>query len=312
MSPKDHLVQAEEGVQFLQPNGLTKNGDPDELTKAKSASINTKSQQNGCARCCVCSWKCCGIATLVIFIIIGAVVVGGYLYLRSFLGGRVNTEDNEMWEEKLSDTSGDFTIAGEFELTSVTPSYEDYLKCFGMPSFIVSLVMSSEEAMKIEDHANGTITLHTITAFDNKQLVFEEGKEVIFPWGRGRGFMHTVMSRPEPKTLFFNSREPEKEWDLTSELVFTKYGMINTRVFVNDNITAKKYYKRMGVELDASNPDMSTLMPPEESVIKIGSDDEYDDNENPFAIIDEDDNDDFEMTDEDWNEFSDDPFFDDR
>ena len=50
-----------------------------------------------------------------------------------------------------------------FELTSVTPSYEDYLKCFGMPSFIVSLVMSSEEAMKIEDHANGTITLHTIT-----------------------------------------------------------------------------------------------------------------------------------------------------
>ena len=32
-----------------------------------------------------------------------------------------------------------------------------------MPSFIVSLVMSSEEAMKIEDHANGTITLHTIT-----------------------------------------------------------------------------------------------------------------------------------------------------
>ena len=66
---------------------------------------------------------------------------------------------------------------------------------------------------------------------------------MIFPWGRGRGFMHTVMSRPEPKTLFFNSREPEKEWDLTSELVFTKYGMINTRVFVNDNITAKKYYK---------------------------------------------------------------------
>ena len=71
-------------------------------------------------------------------------------------------------------------------------------------------------------------------------------------------------------------------------------------------------FQRMGVELDASNPDMSTLMPPEESVIKIGSDDDYDDDENPFAIIDEDDNDDFEMTDEDWNEFSDDPFFDDR
>ena len=71
----------------------------------------------------------------------------------------------------------------------------------------------------------------------------DEGKEFRFPWGRGKGVMHNTMVRPKPNVLFFSAWEPVKLWNLTSEMVFTKYGMINTRRFVNENVTAKKYYQ---------------------------------------------------------------------
>ena len=149
-------------------------------------------------------------------------------------------------------------------LTSVTPSYRDYLNCFGMPGFVVSLIMGAGENIKVQDHSNGSITIETITgtfldiiyfaaaikyslhyysAFETRKLTVDEGKEFRFPWGRGKGVMHNTMVRPKPNVLFFSAWEPVKLWNLTSEMVFTKYGMINTRRFVNENVTAKKYYQ---------------------------------------------------------------------
>ena len=62
------------------------------------------------------------------------------------------------------------------------------------------------------------------------------------------------------------------------------------------------------MEIDASDPDSSTLEP-DEDVIKVDSGDFGDEDESPFTDFDGDSSD-FQMTDDDWNDFGDDPFFD--
>ena len=41
-------------------------------------------------------------------------------------------------------------------MTSVTPSYKKYLMHFGMPRFVVPVVMSSRESLSVTDFGNGT------------------------------------------------------------------------------------------------------------------------------------------------------------
>ena len=101
MSPKDPLQSSEEGVSFIQPNGKAVGGD-DKKDKNKSAQDG---QNKGCCSKC-CSWKCCGIATLIVFVILGATVLGLYLWYRSLTGNGPSMGDNEEWEMKLGDTSG--------------------------------------------------------------------------------------------------------------------------------------------------------------------------------------------------------------
>ena len=72
-----------------------------------------QSSQGCCAKCC--GWKCCGIVTLVIVIILGAALLGGYLWFRSRLGEAPSTEDAQLWEEKLGgqQAGGAGSITGE-------------------------------------------------------------------------------------------------------------------------------------------------------------------------------------------------------
>ena len=66
------------------------------------------------------------------------------------------------------------------------------------------------------------------------------------------------------------------------------------------------------MEIDSSDPESATLDPDEE-VIAIDFGDGLDDGESPFEDIDGEDGADemFKMTDDDWDDFSNDDFFDD-
>ena len=50
-----------------------------------------------------------------------------------------------------------------FELTSVTPSYKQYLMKLGMPAFIVPFVMSSRESLSITDNGDGSFRTRLVT-----------------------------------------------------------------------------------------------------------------------------------------------------
>ena len=56
-------------------------------------------------------------------------------------------------------------------MTSLSDNYKDYLGNFGMPWFVISLVMSSSETITIKDFKNGTFSLHTETGW-LKQFLF--------------------------------------------------------------------------------------------------------------------------------------------
>ena len=83
--------------------------------KAENKSAQEGGQNKGCCNKC-CSWKCCGIATLIVFVILGATVLGLYFWYRSLTGNGPSTGDNEEWEMKLMGDAGDpgiSSITGE-------------------------------------------------------------------------------------------------------------------------------------------------------------------------------------------------------
>ena len=63
-------------------------------------------------------------------------------------------------------------------------------------------------------------------------VTFKLDEEYTFSYFFNQGLMHNRCSRPKPNVLFIDSFEPKKLWNLTSEMVFTKYGMINTQTIV--------------------------------------------------------------------------------
>ena len=71
--------------------------------------------------------------------------------------------------------------------------------------------------------------------------------------------MQNYCTRPKPHILLIKSHEPSKKWNLTSEMVFTKYGMINTQYFVQDQLKATKYYTKV-MKYDKQPTDIGQLV----------------------------------------------------
>jgi len=140
-----------------------------------------------------------------------------------------------------------FSLYLRFELTSVTPSYKKYLMHIGMPRFVVPVVMSSRETLSVKDLGDDTFRTKLSTAFEVIDVTFKLEEEYTFSYFFNQGLMHNRCTRPKPNVLFVNSFEPSKMWNLTSEMVFTKYGMINTQTIVQEQISATKFYTKVVV-----------------------------------------------------------------
>ena len=86
---------------------------------------------------------------------------------------------------------------------------------------------------------------HYLAAFDEIDVEFRLDEPYEFRYFFKSGKMQNYCTRPKPHILLVQSYEPSKKWNLTQEMVFTKYGMINTQSFVQGNSKAKKYYTQV-------------------------------------------------------------------
>ena len=84
-----------------------------------------------------------------------------------------------------------------------------------------------------------------LAAFDEIDVEFRLNDDYEFSYFFKLGTMQNYCTRPKPHILLIKSYEPSKKWNLTQEMVFTKYGMINTQSFVQGNSKAKKYYTQV-------------------------------------------------------------------
>lgn len=115
----------------------------------------SKETSEGCCKSCKCTWKLCGIITGVIILIVVIAILAVYFYYKKMMDdasvGGASSEDSDVWAERLGNVNaGDVTsIAGTYKLVSYTPNYEKYLSSFGMPSFIVGMLLKARESVTI-------------------------------------------------------------------------------------------------------------------------------------------------------------------
>jgi len=318
-----NIGDAEEGMHFLPPNGADKSLPlnptflpAESSSKSHQQNTNSSPRRKWC-RCCTC--KCCGLTCLAIFIVIGAIMLGLYLTFKAKMDaakvGGASSENSDLWESTLSGAgTNNFTATGEYQLVSYSPTYREYLLAFGIPSFVIGFILEAKETMDIKALTDGRYALTTETAFSTNVIEFEIGKEFELPWGRNQGVMHSTCEKTGPNTWFFHSQELEKGWNVTSELKFFDFGIVNTRTFLNSNITCKKYYKRLGVDValggggSSEGATGSPMFGADADVIVLNNDEEATE-ESPFADDSEDDL--FANDNDDDDMFANDPFFDD-
>ena len=113
-------------------NGKHKYGDEPEdgYWLSRNCSCSCKEGQRRCC-CCKCSWTCAAIVCVVIVVVVGAVIGGGYAYMRSRLTGTASSEDSAEWEAKLSsaaasDEAMDFGTKGATSI--MAGKYKDELE----------------------------------------------------------------------------------------------------------------------------------------------------------------------------------------
>jgi len=274
---------------------------------AKRGASDSKSACCG-KKCCCCtiSWKCCGITSAVILVIIGAIIGGGFLYLhilKSRLTGTASSENAAEWESFLTKTdssgsegnNGDL-ITGDYVLVSYDENYPELLKAYGIPSFIVPFILGSSETIHLTRNGDRFKMVTETENYPKKEVNFKIGQLFEKEWGqKKKGIMHSNCTLPEPNKLFCSFEERKKGWMLTEEISFSKGGFINNCHFLTRNVKTKRFYQRQGISLndfglDSKTSNLTLIVPPSEE-------EDY-----PFAKNDdEDDFGDFESIDSDFD-----------
>jgi len=233
---------------------------------ASEAKRGASDSQSACCgkKCCCCtiSWKCCGITSAVILVIVGAIIGGGFLYLhilRSRLTGTASSEHAEEWETFLKGSAnssgsagnnGDL-ITGEYVLVSYDENYPELLKAYGIPSFIVPFILESSETINLSRNGDRFKMVTITEGYPKKEVNFPIGQLFEKEWGqKAKGIMHSNCTLPEPKRLFCFLEERKKGWMLTEEYTFSKGGFINDCHFLTRKVKTKRFYQRKGISLN--------------------------------------------------------------
>jgi len=171
-------------------------------------------------------------------------------------------DDPEKWNHLLNSARGlgdDVPLDGTYTLVSFDENYETYLRGLGIPWLVLPLVLSASETLELTFTERGGQVI-TITDWGRRSMEYEFGKEFNMTYGKKAGIMYTTCTRPEYEIIFCRSEERSKDWILTSEMKFSQRGMVNERVFLNKNITAKKFYEKRDFDLEDSKLDISSTI----------------------------------------------------
>jgi len=263
---------------------------------------DSKPASTGPCKCCsCCTWKCCAISQSVILCIIGAILLTGMglAMYKMQKSGKVKAKYEakaEAFEKKLAiqnnmnvteDMANKNWMNGTYELEGFDKNYQPFMEAFGIPSFVVSFILGAEETF-IVTIAENKKTVHFKTIMGGgvkvkeREITLDRLEEV--EWGEGRGIMHINCSLPKENVLACDAQERIRNWDVSREYIFSKLGIVSTRTFHTKSISAKKYYKRVGVQL--SSEEMDERMPLKEDMIRIEKGEE---SEDPFGDDEDDD-----------------------
>ena len=82
-------------------------------------------------------------------------------------------------------------------------------------------------------------------AFETSENRFTLGVEYETKYFLDQGTLLNICSLPKPNLLHCYSYEPVKVWNITTEFLFSRNGMMITQNNLVANVSAKKYYDRM-------------------------------------------------------------------
>jgi len=197
--------------------------------------------------------KTCGIISGIGLVVFGVTLLGLYFW---FKGGSKQQTQEEIQELQkylaLPGVKSDNNyIEGTFELKSFAPNYDEYMGNFGMPSFVIAMVKASSETIYVTDFGNGTYHMKNAEALYTSESTFNLGEPYSVAYIMGT--MHNSCTKPEPNVLFCYSYEPEKKWNITSEMTFSKNGLVNKQTYLAEDVSTKKFYTRKTEEEQAES-----------------------------------------------------------
>jgi len=281
--------------------------DPERAVTVKNVAPKTS---NGPCKCCkCCTWKCCAISQTVILCIIGALILTGlgYMKYKTQKAGEQQDEfeaKGEIMEARFAQAANETDsrknwINGTYVLKGYDENYVAYWEAFGVPSFVVSLIVGATETFEVTQAADKK-SMHFKTSINDGQRVKERtivmGAMEELEWGEGRGVMHINCSLPEENLLVCDAEERVQKWKLSRDYIFSKIGILSHRIFHTKGVTAKKYYERVGVELSEEEIEEESKF--DEGMIKIednsGGEDPFGDDDEDLEWEEEDDSDDEE------------------
>lgn len=240
---------------FARPGGQQKGAETEKFLPDSTRSLATppswsqapiKGRCGSCTRRRLCCYGCLALVLVIILVIAGFVIS---IFSKPDLSKNAGEWESKLCNEGRNPDSLD--LNGSYELVSISKNFGDYLAAMGVPSFVLPMALRMKETITYAITDAG-FDAKVVNDWKEQDLYFGFGQVSNITYGRGnmQGIMWNLCQRQQHNLILCRSTEREKGWKITNLLRFTEKGMCSERTFVNKGITAKRFYKKEGVELD--------------------------------------------------------------
>lgn len=202
-----------------------------------------------------CSDRCIAIITVTFLCVVTTATVGT-IFFSLPAHDTQDSERHQTWTTYLEKApwtgpSPPGPLPGVYHLTQFDDNYERYLLAMDISEQAVPHILAASETLVIEAEPGGqegniTITMKTITNWVTRSIKFNFNKDFMISYGKGAnsGVLHNYCVHPVEHVIQCKSEEKRKMWKFEFDLIFSREGLVNNRIFITKNIGMKKIYKR--------------------------------------------------------------------